>query len=917
MLRYKIKLQEKKNISQFDISDSFYLDPNLVYVSGYTDISNQINSDTQVLISTPMNQDMIEARCEADDVIIQGEISYDKEYTIESGYVFNDDNEREEVRYVNYKGKYIYVINSSLDFGDGYVIDGIDDDTKSVFVTVKGYIYNGKAVIDGSEYYVDVHNALQGETECPYIEDIGARYNSISDYISNVNITLYPKEQWFKKTRVALYPNNFKYIDVYGVYPTKCNLYTIIDEKSYPIYNISGNTFGIKYKGKEYECIGGAEYILGIGDYIDIDYTTDAYVNICGNTINAYPSFSVGDRGAYITLMLGDTIYDFSNSKRIYAKRQTPHTVRAYVNEEDNSCIYNGKKYVVIKDECDFVEINNQYYMFEEKSSDGQRGVININGEFIVLKIEGDYAVRTTRKMFLNGEDVDYDFQERESEKYRILHRDGVIIEGEKYYIDTLFENDTMENEGLSYKAAIINRNDDIVLDVVEQIGNSQVVCRPLIYKNGMNNYEVVSEMLSIVSSIKDNLEEFKFYYNSNALGMDKVTFDMPYQLRDNGGYNVSVSSTTSTDSIFDYKNEISFYKVSTEYNIKLPLNDKSSNNLLQNDYVNNTYIDSERNKRINSIVDMDKDIYYPFIVYDGIKKPSTEIQLNFHFRTRDKETLKVIEDNGNNKNCNWNIFDYQLYNSQIQQRPKEMIGVSDLVGFIGFDDDDVFRQKKRLSKSFVRFSFYNSNDVNSQRLLYTSTIFLDENALYHKYANNIDITDGVYKNLDDGYVYDDISVFSEKMSNNSYDFDDNVRLSTRFTIKNMYEKDTSSEGFYLYMFKDYLDALYEGVVYLKIEFNHAGLGKKIPMVLPMKEDEKGNIIRQLTFETSDDIDEIKDGIPIQNIYKQMFIKVHIKYDFDNKRFIYYLGDEYNNSFDENHTKIILNLFELKVKNEA
>ena len=917
MLKYKIKLQGKKSISKFDISDSFYLDPSLIYVSGFTGIDNGINNDTQVLISTPMNKDMIEARCVADDVIIQGEISYQKEYTIESKYVFNDNNEKEEVRFVFFNGKYIYVVNSSLDFGDGNIISGIDNDTKSVTVNVKAYICDGKTIIDGDEYYVDVHSALSGETECSYVEDIGARYNSISDSISNVDINVYPKEQWFKKTRVVLYPDNFKYINVYETYPAKCNLYTIIDGESYPIYNISGDTFGIKYNGKEYECNGAAEYIIGIGDYVNFDNTTDAYVTICGNTINAYNSFSIGDNGTYITLMLGDTFYDFVKGKRIHAKRQTPRSIRAYVNEEEGSCIYNGKKYAVVKDECDFVEINGNYYMFEEKSADGQRGVININGEFVVLKIEGDYAVRTTRKMFLNGDDVDYDFQQAEAEKYRILHRDGIIIEGEKYYIDSLSDNSTMDDEGISYKSAFINRNDDIVLEVVEQIGNSQVICRPLIYKNGMTQYDIVSEMTSIVSSIKDNLEEFKFYYNANALGMDGITYDMPYQLRDAGGYNVSISATTSTDDMFDYKTQISFYKVSTEYNIKLPLSNIGSNNILKEDYVDNTYISSIRNKSINSIVDMDKDVYYPFIIHDEEKKPATEIQLNFHFRTRDKDTLKVIEDNGNNRNCNWNIFDNQVYNSQVQQRPKEMISVSDLVGFIGFDDDDVFRQKKRLSKSFVRFSFYNSNDINSQRLLYTSTIFLDENILYHKYANNINITDGIYVNLDDSTDSTDISVFGEKISASGYDFSDDIRLSTRFTIKNKYQKDTSSEGFYLYMFKEYLDALYEGVVYLKIEFNHAGLGKKIPMVLPMKENEDGSIVRQLTFESNEDIDEIKEGIPIKNIYKQMFIKLHVKYDFDSRKYIYYLGNEYDKSFDENHTKIILNLFELKVKNEA
>ena len=64
-------------------------------------------------------------------------------------------------------------------------------------------------------------------------------------------------------------------------------------------------------------------------------------------------------------------------------------------------------------------------------------------------------------------------------------------------------------------------------------------------------------------------------------------------------------------------------------------------------------------------------------------------------------------------------------------------------VSDIGFDSDDVLSKKKRLEKTFIRLSFFSSNDLKIKNLLYYSTIFIDTDYLYTKL-----IMDGSMDNL-------------------------------------------------------------------------------------------------------------------------------------------------------------------------
>ena len=83
----------------------------------------------------------------------------------------------------------------------------------------------------------------------------------------------------------------------------------------------------------------------------------------------------------------------------------------------------------------------------------------------------------------------------------------------------------------------------------------------------------------------------------------------------------------------------------------------------------------------------------------------------------------------------------------------------SDLLSYLGFNNNDVKYQKSKLKKSFLRISFYDSDNVANQNLLHTSTIFIDSGELFAKYIKNIDTeeeykTNATVKNIKTGKTY-------------------------------------------------------------------------------------------------------------------------------------------------------------------
>ena len=146
---------------------------------------------------------------------------------------------------------------------------------------------------------------------------------------------------------------------------------------------------------------------------------------------------------------------------------------------------------------------------------------------------------------------------------------------------------------------------------------------------------------------------------------------------------------------------------------------------------------------------------------------------------------------------------------------------------------------------------------------------------------------------------------------------DDDNRISSRFTVKNKYETDTSSEGFYIYMFKEYSENLHPKPIYMKVEFNHAGIGKTIPFLVPMKwAKDKSTSIYNPTDRYKLTEEGLKDGYSLDFVYAQSYIPLYAVYDFKNKEYAYCFDSRYV-SIDKGTNTASLNLFELKIRDDS
>lgn len=218
----------------------------------------------------------------------------------------------------------------------------------------------------------------------------------------------------------------------------------------------------------------------------------------------------------------------------------------------------------------------------------------------------------------------------------------------------------------------------------------------------------------------------------------------------------------------------------------------------------------------------------------------------------------------------------------------------SDLIGYLNFTDKDIFYRKKKVSKSFLRLSFYTSKNPVDQKLLYYSTIFLDDGELYGKYLkllNNLTKNNVINKSTKQLYNENAFLV-------NYNSLDVKNRIDTKITVTNEYDKTKSSEGFNLYLFADDKNFTFENgekTIYMRIDFNHAGNGKTIPMITWPK-DENGNFCSLTT----------------ENYIDSLYIPVQLKYikseDSINGRYIYVF--ENSNIINDN---LELILFEPKL----
>ena len=302
------------------------------------------------------------------------------------------------------------------------------------------------------------------------------------------------------------------------------------------------------------------------------------------------------------------------------------------------------------------------------------------------------------------------------------------------------------------------------------------------------------------------------------------------------------------------------------------------------------SYVDEIIDAVIPDYIDMEKVKYIPVIMGNGGKYDiATAITFDFHFRKReeiarsdyDREMYPYPKylDRWNISDASgatvwWNGMEYygNSFNRQAFTDFYMASGkTSDMLGYLNFSDDDIYYRKSKVSKSFIRISFYSSKDPIEQKLLYYSTSFLDSTSLYGKYMKQYVVKSDNGDNDNIPIVFYDNNIVS-------------ARLDTEIVIKNEYQHDSSSEGFNLYLFADDADGVNsDRTIYMKVEFNHAGNGKTIPMIMWPK---NGSMYKALT---------------VDNFIDNLYIPVKIKH-IDGK-FVYYIPGAEN---DGNNINLVL-----------
>lgn len=133
------------------------------------------------------------------------------------------------------------------------------------------------------------------------------------------------------------------------------------------------------------------------------------------------------------------------------------------------------------------------------------------------------------------------------------------------------------------------------------------------------------------------------------------------------------------------------------------------------------------------------------------------------------------------------------------------------------------------------------------------------------------------------------------KVCNRLYpSFDENKRLSSQMTTRPNHVLDRPSDGFYLYIFKEYAKRSHPQDIYMKVEFNHAGTGMVIPFMRLVNS--KGKELTSIDEITSD----IKAGYPIKQALKNMYIPISIVYDTELEKYVWYYKGNNSATLDFN-----------------
>lgn len=408
----------------------------------------------------------------------------------------------------------------------------------------------------------------------------------------------------------------------------------------------------------------------------------------------------------------------------------------------------------------------------------------------------------------------------------------------------------------------------------------------------------------------------------------------------------------------------ITFSAVRSYVNVRIPLQQNFAADTYHEDSLNN-FVANECEKAINPTREMEKNVYKPAVIEENdggtTYKPVKRIEFNLHFRKRDllNGEWSIIRKNEDGAQELWNgvnvgvttesttngtvtTVTYTTYDDFFSYDEKQR--QSDLLMFLGFTNNDVRYQRNKLKKTFLRLSIYDSEDEATQNLLAYYTVFYDNNKAFRKFAQYFDTTDFDDKKayyIIDSDDYTKIDKHDEKygirVSREMWNTgDEEERLSSQFVVEDRNNTNSSSEGFYFYLWKDnYNPPVYGDCdgndLFMRVEFNHAGYGRVVPFMMPFGDNMNilpfGDVLDTWNTTYTTTTTTVTDGTTQEttttkttrvtgginndiNAYrKYSYIRLRVYYDKDSKEF-YYAPVYSNPDYDEDTDTLRFNLYE-------
>lgn len=463
-----------------------------------------------------------------------------------------------------------------------------------------------------------------------------------------------------------------------------------------------------------------------------------------------------------------------------------------------------------------------------------------------------------------------------------------------------LYKTFEMENYGTSLELVTKEDEEGNKYETYEYVGNAQLYLNNdtvLKYINDYHNIKLkyYNELLEGYMIYDILPEEDDEYIHAHLIYCNK-----PLAFTTIGKVDVLLEWYLTKENKFNTLVEI--FETSGNISVPLLFNNRETNKFIDEQASLNQYMKDLQEAILPEVIDYEKRQFSPIIkIKEGDKDVCSyadKIVFNLHFRDRyDLDNPEILKSDWTTSDYHfWNGMDISRGNNENTEKDDTLYykvkgyddSMADELNHLGFTEDDIRFSKKRLKNSFIRLSFYSDKNMMSKQLLYYSTIFLDTNVLFKKYIN---IKERGYDCFDRQRL------------------DPSLRLDAQFEVSNKYNYDKSSEGFYIYLFPNEISENTSTTIYMKVEFNHAGYGKTIPMMLPI--DDNGNVIDSssknfpLNFMTNvngldNDFAKYQDGV---------MIPLEISYDKNLKEYVYSFP-----FIKKNTNKIVLNLFEPRVR---